>query len=55
MYILPSNTPDTAVVVSHGKPVTSAVKRYLNKIGKQFYFLVSYEYEQPEDRYSVAN
>ena len=53
MYILPSNKPDTAVVVSHGRPVTNAIKRYLNKIGKQFYFVISWEHEQPEKKFAV--
>lgn len=54
MYILPSKEQDTAIVVSNGRPLTKAIKDYLARIGCAFYYLVAYEYEQPEEKLAVA-
>ena len=55
MYIIPSNDKATPIVVSQGKPITTAVKRYLAKIGCSFYFHVNWEYESPKEKVQLVN
>jgi len=56
MYIIPSTDPDAIpIVVAQGKPLTRAIKHYLKRLGKQFYFLVNSEHEEPLEKIELIN